>query len=71
MIKLNPPGVIAHFVYLCDAIASWQEPPPELEYMFRQILQGYKSSVAPEAWGQYYGTFPEIMRVRLSERYGI
>jgi hypothetical protein len=39
--------------------------------MFRQILVGYKSSVAPEAWVQYYGTFPEYMRVRLTQRYGI
>mmetsp|Transcript_9429 Transcript_9429/g.21924 ORF Transcript_9429/g.21924 Transcript_9429/m.21924 type:complete len:365 (-) Transcript_9429:531-1625(-) len=71
MIKLNPRGVIQHFVHLCDAIASWKQPPPELDEMFRQILAGYKSSVAPEAWAQYYGTFPEFMRVRLTQRYGI
>lgn len=71
MIKLNPRGTIAHFVNLCDAIASWQQPPAQLDEAFRQILTGYKSSVAPEAWAQYYGTFPEYMRARLTQRYGI
>lgn len=71
MIKLNPRGVIPHFVHLCDAIASWQTPPAELDVMFRQILTGYKSSVAPDAWAQYYATFPDYMRVRLTQRYGI
>lgn len=71
MIKLNPRGVINQFAHLCDAIASWQNPPAELNEMFRQILVGYKSSVAADAWVQYYGTFPEYMRTRLTERYQI
>lgn len=71
MIKLNPRGVIAHFAQLCDAIATWNQPPAELDENFRAILTGYKSSVAPEAWAQYYGTFPEYIRSRLTQRYGI
>ena len=71
MIKINPQGVIQHFANLCDAIASWQEPPTELNELFRQILEGYKASVPADAWAHYYGTFPDFIRVRLTERYGI
>ncbi|VDO99862.1 unnamed protein product [Heligmosomoides polygyrus] len=34
MINLNPSGVINDFVFLCDAIASWTSPKPELKEMF-------------------------------------
>ena len=26
MISVNPGGVVEHFIYFCDAVASWQNP---------------------------------------------
>jgi hypothetical protein len=66
-----PPRRRAQEHAFCDAIATWNQPPAELDENFRAILTGYKSSVAPEAWAQYYGTFPEYIRSRLTQRYGI
>ena len=36
------PGVVEHFIYFCDAIASWQNPHAELKDMFYKILHGFK-----------------------------
>ncbi|VDN45076.1 unnamed protein product [Gongylonema pulchrum] len=37
MISLNPAGVLAEFIFLCDAIASWNNPQPELKMMFSRV----------------------------------
>jgi hypothetical protein len=42
MINSNPQGVAAYFIFLCDAIASWQTPSEELRFMFGRV-----SSVEP------------------------
>jgi len=45
MINVNPLGVANDFIYFCDAIASWQNPHPELKVMFNNILHGFKEQV--------------------------
>ena len=37
MININPDGVVADFIFLCDAIASWTDPPPPLKQMFNDV----------------------------------
>eukprot|EP01112_Ceratiomyxa_fruticulosa_P017712 TRINITY_DN5573_c0_g3_i1.p1 TRINITY_DN5573_c0_g3~~TRINITY_DN5573_c0_g3_i1.p1 ORF type:complete len:897 (-),score=174.50 TRINITY_DN5573_c0_g3_i1:289-2979(-) len=68
MIMFNPKGVLTHLVYICDAIASWFYPTPELQESFTQILHMYKNGMG-ESWPQYYSTFPEQLRALLTERY--
>lgn len=38
MISENPPGVIQDFIYFCDAIASWNNPKPDLKNMFYEVV---------------------------------
>lgn len=37
MITINPSGVLQHFMYLCDAIASWSSPKPDLKHLFHEV----------------------------------
>ena len=45
MISVNPAGVVNDFIFFCDAIASWQNPRPDLKEMFHKILHGFKGQV--------------------------
>ncbi len=37
LISLNPSGVVNDFVFFCDAIASWNNPKPDLKEMFFKV----------------------------------
>lgn len=69
MIKINPNGVIKYFHYVCGAIASWETPKQDLQEMFYAILQAFKGSMPLSAWNEYFGTFPEHLRVILQQIY--
>ena len=45
MVGLNPGGVVQHFLFFCDAVASWTNPSAELKDMFEKILGGFKDQV--------------------------
>lgn len=37
MISTNPSGVLQHFMFFCDAIASWTNPKEDLKQMFHKV----------------------------------
>ena len=37
MISIHPSGVLQHFMFLCDAIASWSHPKDDLREMFHKV----------------------------------
>lgn len=37
MISVNPSGVLQHFMFFCDAIASWASPKDDLKEMFHKV----------------------------------
>merc|ERR1719495_2719883 len=65
LIEVNPGGVVEHFIYFCDAIASWQNPHAELKDMFYKILHGFKAQVGDQAWAQFSDQFPIPLKERL------
>ncbi|KAI6197203.1 Importin-beta domain-containing protein [Aphelenchoides besseyi] len=69
MINANPQGVVQNFVFFCDALASWNNPPTELRVMFRSILEAFRNQVGAEIWNQFVGQFPEQLRNRLVTLY--
>ncbi|KAK6037861.1 hypothetical protein COOONC_24634 [Cooperia oncophora] len=71
MINLNPSGVVNDFVFLCDAIASWSAPKPELKEMFSRILNGFRSQVGIENWTAFTAQFPPPLRERLAAQYNV
>ena len=38
MITMNPNGVLQHFMFFCDAVASWSSPKDDLKEMFHKVL---------------------------------
>ena len=64
-------GVVEHFIYFCDAIASWQNPHAELKDMFYKILHGFKAQVGDQAWAQFSDQFPIPLKERLATQYGV
>ncbi|KAK5974120.1 Transportin-1, partial [Trichostrongylus colubriformis] len=71
MINLNPSGVVNDFVFLCDAIASWTAPKPELKEMFSRILNGFRTQVGIENWTAFTAQFPPPLRERLAAQYNV
>jgi transportin-1 len=71
MISVNPAGVVNDFIFFCDAIASWQNPHPDLKDMFYKILHGFKNQVGDEAWQRFSDQFPGPLKERLSSSYGV
>jgi len=69
MTKINPQGPLGCLFQFFEAIASWSTPPDHLNEEFRQIVHGYKNAMAAEHWAQLYGSFPDYLKTRLSERY--
>merc|ERR1719242_309616 len=71
MISVNPAGVVNDFIFFCDAIASWQNPRPDLKEMFHKILHGFKGQVGDEAWARFVEQFPIPLKERLVANYGV
>lgn len=71
MISVNPQGVVNDFIFFCDAIASWQNPKPDLKDMFHKILHGFKGQVGEEAWARFVEQFPVPLKERLVANYGV
>ena len=38
MITVNPVGVVPDFIFFCDAIASWANPPTDLHQMIQKVF---------------------------------
>ncbi|OTF76627.1 Transportin-1 [Euroglyphus maynei] len=71
MISENPNGVLQDFIYFCDAVASWNNPEPDLKNMFLEILHGFKNQVGEENWRQFSENFPPNLKERLANQYGL
>ncbi|XP_027199136.1 transportin 1 [Dermatophagoides pteronyssinus] len=71
MISENPNGVLQDFIYFCDAVASWNNPEPDLKNMFLEILHGFKNQVGEENWRQFSENFPPSLKERLANQYGV
>nr|NP_648038.1 uncharacterized protein Dmel_CG8219 [Drosophila melanogaster]AAF50673.2 uncharacterized protein Dmel_CG8219 [Drosophila melanogaster] len=71
MIRENPGGVVPDFLFFCDAIASWDNPPQDLRQMIRRIIEGFKNQTGAENWLIFLGKFPQPLACRLIELYDI
>lgn len=60
-----------HFLFFCDAVASWTNPPAQLKDMFQKILGGFKNQVGAENWAAFSQQFPQPLKERLAASYGI
>ncbi|TFK64205.1 ARM repeat-containing protein [Pluteus cervinus] len=70
LVQTNPTGVLESLLWFCNSIARWEQPSPELNDMFRQLLQGFKARDAG-GWAVQAASFPPLTRDRLATRYGV
>lgn len=73
MVKVNPNGIVADFMYMCGAIASLEGQNiqnPELKDMLVQIVHGFKASLG-DNWPKYFASFPEPLRQFLTTRFNV
>ncbi|KAL7424888.1 hypothetical protein Q5752_000574 [Cryptotrichosporon argae] len=70
LVGANPAGLDNSFVWFCNAVCKWQHPSAQLDNMFRQILQGFKSGLA-DKWDATLAGFSDVLRERMRERYGV
>ncbi|VDM41758.1 unnamed protein product [Toxocara canis] len=71
MININPAGVLGEFIFLCDAIASWNHPQPDLKMMFSRILHGFRQQVGDANWVAFTSQFPIPLKQRLNVQYDV
>lgn len=71
MITVNPVGVVPDFIFFCDAIASWVNPPSDLHAMIQKILHGFKQQVGDENWRRFVDQFPPNLSERMVNMYDI
>ena len=71
MIDVNPTGVLADFIFLCDAIASWNNPKDDLKMMFARILHGFRNQVGDVHWTAFTSQFPVPLKQRLKVQYDV
>jgi len=54
---------------LFESIAQWQQPPPELNEQFKNVLNGFKN--AAPSWDKLMGSMEPEARQKLKDRYGV
>ncbi|RAL39765.1 hypothetical protein DM860_003298 [Cuscuta australis] len=66
MVRANPPGALSALVFMCKAIASWQEiRSRDLHSEVCQVLQGYKRMLENGAWEQCMSALEPPVKDRL------
>ncbi|KAJ8473858.1 hypothetical protein ONZ51_g7600 [Trametes cubensis] len=70
LVQTNPAGIMKSLLWFCNAIVRWNQPSPELNNMFQQLLTGFKQHDAV-GWAAQVATFPPVIQERLATRYGV
>lgn len=60
-----------YFIFFCDAAASWINIRVDLKQIITNILIGFKQQCGDENWRQFYCQFPETLKVKLQDLYGV
>ncbi|CAH0555348.1 unnamed protein product [Brassicogethes aeneus] len=59
------------FIYFCDAVASWNNPKIDLSQIIQSVLKATKEQYGEEKWGLFYSQFPEPLKSKLLNLYGV
>lgn len=70
LIKANPIPAFKDFSNLCQAIASWKEPGPELKHMTTELLLAFKSSFREE-WETIFNFLPNDVQNSLIHTFNV
>lgn len=67
----NPTATLKNLVYFCDALVQWRQTPDHLHLVFSKVLGMFKANLGDAQWEQVTASFPQVVRQRLRERFGI
>ncbi|KAI9568792.1 armadillo-type protein [Boletus coccyginus] len=70
LVQTNPAGIAKSLLWFCNAIVRWNNPSPELNTMFQQLLTGFRNHDV-SGWQTQVATFPPAIQERLATRYGV
>ncbi|KII95563.1 hypothetical protein PLICRDRAFT_220764 [Plicaturopsis crispa FD-325 SS-3] len=70
LVQTNPAGIAKSLLWFCNAIVRWNQPSPELNAMFSQLLLGFKQH-DEAGWAAQVASFPAAIQERLATRYGV
>lgn len=59
------------FIYFCDAAASWFNIRSDLKDIIRNVLMSVKHQCREDNWIPFYSQFPEPLKARLHDLYGV
>eukprot|EP00049_Salpingoeca_infusionum_P019426 m.361806 g.361806 ORF g.361806 m.361806 type:complete len:878 (+) comp19921_c0_seq1:188-2821(+) len=65
VIKHNPQAALRGLVYFLDAVASWEQPPPELQQMFAELIEMFVTNMG-ENWTAFVEQLPQQLHMGLS-----
>ncbi|XP_050304980.1 transportin-2-like [Anthonomus grandis grandis] len=60
-----------YFIFFCDAAASWFNIRTDLKENIRNVLMNFKQQYREESWPQFYSEFPDALKARLYDLYGV
>lgn len=60
-----------YFIFFCDAAASWFNIRADLKDAIRNVLMSFKQQCREESWAQFYSQFPDPLKARLHDLYGV
>ncbi|OWM80444.1 transportin-1 [Punica granatum] len=68
LVRANPSGALTSLVFMCNAIASWNEiRSEELQNELCQVLHGYKQMLRNGAWDQCMSALEPPVKDKLSK----
>ncbi|KAN0081336.1 Armadillo-type fold [Tylopilus felleus] len=70
LVQTNPAGIAKSLLWFCNAIVRWNNPSPELNAMFQQLLTGFRNHDIA-GWQAQVTSFPPAIQDRLATRYGV
>ncbi len=57
------------FVYLCDALVSFENADTDLQELAFKLILNFKI-VAGQHWENYFDNFPKDLQERMKEKFG-
>ncbi|KAH0829133.1 armadillo-type protein [Lanmaoa asiatica] len=70
LVQTNPAGIAKSLLWFSNAIVRWNNPSPELNAMFQQLLTGFRNHDVA-GWQAQVAVFPPAIQDRLATRYGV
>jgi hypothetical protein len=70
IIAENPNGIVKHFHWLCHNLVNFDGEDEELQKLATTLIVNFKN-LAGNHWDTYFGEFPEDLKNKMRQRFGV